>query len=120
MASGVAKIVRERVQLKPDRVGIERAARKPRPFDCCGECGLRALFVWYVALIYVAVLGATFVGSNELTFSAPGTPFRWDNLAFNSAAFLLLLGATNFVPTGLILGLATALRLTAHRRFQDR
>ena len=32
MASGVAKIVRERVQLKPDRVGIERAARKPRPF----------------------------------------------------------------------------------------
>lgn len=32
-AKEVPKIVRQRVQLKPDRVGVERATRKACPFD---------------------------------------------------------------------------------------
>ena len=82
--------------------------------------GLRALFVWYIALVYIAILGGTSMGSNELTFSAPGTPITLENLVFNSAIYLLLLGTLNFVPTSLTYGLSVALWSSARRRFQGR
>jgi len=76
-----------------------------------------ALLVYYIILLYVAIIGGALLGHEQLAFDvAPGVRVTWQVQAVNSFFFLLIFGVLNLVPVGITWGLATAFFSQARHR----
>ena len=71
---------------------------------------LRRLLLYYIALIYIGLLGDAILNGKQLAFDAPpGLQVPWSAQAINSPVFLVIGAFFNAAPTIFVWGLSKAL-----------